>query len=183
VDGVSDGVTRIVAHIPQSGGADHTRFTPADFRVSADGSSCRCPNGVVSTKAYAKKGDDGVHFRFLASQCRGCPLWVECRGADSNVKGHRMVYVSPHHLYLRAAAKENGSAEGKALLKSRWQVEPTIAFLVRYQGCRAARRVGLAAAQCQLMQACAVRNLLLWISRLDRGLAREPCARELERRE
>jgi hypothetical protein len=183
VDAVSDGVTRIVAHIPQSGGGDLTRFTPADFRVSADGSSCRCPNGVVSSKAYAKKGDDGVHFRFLASQCRDCPVWVECRGAEAKPKSHRTVYVSPHHLYLRMAAKENASAEGKALLKSRWQVEPTIAFLVRYQGCRAARRCGLAAAQFQLMQASAVRNLLLWLSRIDRGLARVPCARELERRE
>jgi hypothetical protein len=77
VDALSDGVTRMLARIPQSGGADLTRFTPADFRVSADGSSCRCPNGVVSTKAYPKPGEDGVTFRFLASQCRGCPLWVE----------------------------------------------------------------------------------------------------------
>ena len=59
-------------------------------------------------------------------------------------------------------------AEGQALLRSRWQVEPTVAWLVRYQGCRQARRVGLAAAQCQLYQACAVRNLLLWLSRKRR---------------
>ena len=32
-----------------------------------------------------------------------------------------------------------------------------------------ARRVGLAAAQCQLFEACAVRNLQLWLGRLDRG--------------
>jgi hypothetical protein len=182
VDAASEGVTRMLARIPQAGGADLTRFTPADFRVSADGRSCRCPNGVVSTKAYPKPGEEGITFRFLASQCRGCPLWEECRGLEGNPKGHRTVYVSPHHLYLRFAAKENATTEGKALLKSRWRVEPTIGWLVRYHGCREARRVGLAAAQCQLMQACAVRNLLLWISRLDRRLAREPSAADLERR-
>jgi hypothetical protein len=50
-------------------------------------------------------------------------------------------------------------------------VEPTIAWLVRYNGCRQARRVDVAAAQCQLFQACAVRNLQLWLGRLDRGAA------------
>jgi hypothetical protein len=174
VDAASDGATAMVARIPQAGGADLTRFTPADFRISADGSSCTCPNNVVSLHAYTKPGADGVHFRFLASQCRDCPFWVDCRGVAGKQKAHRTVYASPYHPYLRAAARFNATDVGKALLKSRWQVEPTVAWLVRYQGCRQARRVGLAAAQCQLFQACAVRNLLLWLSRLDRHLARMP---------
>jgi hypothetical protein len=176
VDAASDGATTLVARIPPAGGADLTRFTPADFRISADGSSCTCPNQVVSTHAYTKPGADGVHFRFLAAQCRDCPFWSDCRAADANPRGHRTVYVTPYHPYLRDAARFNATDVGKALLKSRWQVEPTVAWLVRYQGCRQARRVGLAAAQCQLYQACAVRNLLLWLSRIDRGLARMPSA-------
>jgi hypothetical protein len=39
---------------------------------------------------------------------------------------------------------------------------------VRYNGCRQARRVGLAAAQCQVFHACALRNLQLWLKRRDR---------------
>jgi hypothetical protein len=174
VDAESDGATTMLARIPQWGGVDLSRFTPADFQVNRAQTTCTCPNGVVSTHAYAKPGADGVHFRYLASQCRDCPFWDECRGAESKAKGHRTVYVTPYHLYLRDAARVNATDVGKALLKSRWQVEPTIAWLVRYQGCRQARRLGLAAAQCQLFQACAVRNLLLWFSRLDRGLARLP---------
>jgi hypothetical protein len=174
VDAISAGATTMVARIPQSGGVDLTRFTPADFRVSADQTTCRCPNGVVSTRAYTKAGADGVHFRFLASQCRGCPFWTDCRDAEANPRGHRTVYVTPYHPYLRAAARENATDAGKALLHSRWQVEPTIAWLVRYHGCRQARRLGQDAAQCQLFQACAVRNLLLWLSRIARGVARRP---------
>jgi hypothetical protein len=174
VDAVSAGQTTMVARIPQSGGVDLTRFTPADFRISADGSSCTCPNKVVSTRAYAHGDGDGVSFRFLAAQCRDCPFWSDCRAAEANPRGHRTVYITPYHPYLRAAARLNATDVGKALLKSRWQVEPTVAWLVRYQGCRQARRLGLAAAQCQLFQACAVRNLLLWLSRLDRGMARVP---------
>jgi hypothetical protein len=76
--------------------------------------------------------------------------------------------VTAYHPYVRAAAQFNQTDVGKALLSSRWQVEPTIAWLVRYQGCRQARRCGLAAARCQLLQACAVRNLLLWLNRRER---------------
>jgi hypothetical protein len=179
VDAVSNGATTMVARIPQSGGVDLSRFTPADFRVSADRTSCTCPNGVVSRRAYSKKGVDGVHFRFLATQCRDCPLWGDCRDVATNLRGHRTVYITPYHLYLRDAARFNATDEGKALLQSRWQVEPTVAWLTRYQGCRSARRLGLASAQCQLFQACAVRNLLLWLSRLDRGLAQRPAAVDL----
>ncbi len=181
VDAVSAGQTRMVAQIPQAGGADLTRFTPADFRISPDGANCTCPNGVTSTRCYTHGAGDGVSFRFLASQCRGCPCWTDCRGVDSNPRGHRTVYATPYHPYLREAARFNATDGGRALLKSRWQVEPTIAWLVRYHGCRCARRIGLAAAQCQLFQACAVRNLLLWLSRLDRGLARMPDAAALRR--
>jgi hypothetical protein len=174
VDVVSQGHTRMVAHIPSAGGADPERFSPADFVVDPERTRCTCPNGVVSTKAYASGDGDGVHFRFLASQCRGCPLWERCRGVASNPKGHRTVFVSDYHAYLRQAAAFNQSEEGQALLSQRWRVEPTIAWLTRYQGCRRARRVGQVAAQCQLFQACAVRNLLLWLSRVRSGLARRP---------
>jgi hypothetical protein len=181
VDALSQGLTTLVALIPPSGGADLTRFTPVDFRISDDGQACTCPNGVTTTRFYPHGDSEGVFFRFLASQCRGCPLWSECRDAESKPNAHRTVYLSDYHLYLRAAARVNATAEGKALLRSRWQVEPTIAWLVRYHGCRQARRVGLAAAQCQLFWACAVRNLLLWLSRLSRGLAGMPEAEKLRR--
>lgn len=174
VDALSQGQTLLVALIPQGGGADLSRFTPADFRVSADGASCTCPGGVTTARRYTHGAGDGVSFRFLASQCRGCPFWSDCRDADSNPRGHRAVYTTPYHLYLRDAARFNATEAGKALLHARWRIEPTVAWLVRYQGCRQARRVGLAAAQCQLFWACAVRNLLLWLSRLARGQAAAP---------
>jgi hypothetical protein len=168
VQAVSDGRTLMVARIPTSGGSDPNRFSVADFQVDPERTSCTCPNGVVSTRRYASGDGDGVHFRFLASQCQGCPRWDACRDPNANPKGHRTVFI------LRAGATFNQTPEGRALLASRWQVEPTVAWLVRYQGCRRARRVGTAAAQCQLSQACAVRNLLLWLSRVRRGQAPRP---------
>jgi Transposase DDE domain/Transposase domain (DUF772) len=167
----SDGQTQVVARIPQAGGADLTRFTPADFRVSPDGTTCRCPNGVVSTKAYPSGAGDGVHFRFTAQQCQGCPYWDHCRAPDSKPTSHRTVYVTPYHHHLRAGAAFNATPDGRALLGMRWQVEPRIAWLVRYDGSRRARRGGQAAAQCQLYQACAGRNLWRYLARATRRRA------------
>lgn len=174
VQAVSDGQTTMVAWLPQSGGSDPTRFTVADFQVDPERTRCTCPNGVVSTKRYASGDSDGAYFRFLAPQCRGCPLWTQCRAPDANPSGHRTVYLSDYHAVLRAGDAFNRTDAGRALLSQRWRVEPTIAWLVRYQGVRRARRVGTAAAQCQLFQACAVRNLLQWLGRVRRGQAPKP---------
>jgi hypothetical protein len=174
VDVCSAHQTTMVAAVPTSGGSDPNRFTVAAFVVDAQRTTCTCPGGVVSTKAYAHGDSDGLSFRFLASQCRDCPLWSQCRDVDANPKGHRSVFISDYHVYLRAGDAFNHTPEGRALLASRWRVEPTVAWLVRYQGCRHARRVGQAAAQCQLYQACAMRNVLLWLCRVRRGQAPRP---------
>ncbi len=88
------------------------------------------------------------------------------------------MYLTPYHTHLRAAAMFNATVEGKGLLRGRWHVEPTIAWLVRYNGCRQARRMGLAAAQCQLFQACALRNLQLWLGRRKHPQAQLPVAHD-----
>jgi hypothetical protein len=176
LDVLSQGSCQMVALIPPGGGADPRRFGPADFVVDIERTRCTCRNGVTSTRSYTREDSEGVSFRFLASQCRGCPLWDECRGRDSNPKGHRTLFVSDYHAYLRRAAEFNTSEEGMALLSERWRVEPTIAWLTRYQGCRRARRIGQQAGQFQLFQGCAVRNLMLWLARVRRGEARAPTA-------
>src|SRR5262249_46108800 len=96
-DAMSDGQTVLVAWVPTSGGSDPNRFTVADFAVDPERTSCTCPQGVVSTRVYAHGAGDGVSFRFLASQCRDCPLWPQCRHPDANPKGYRSVFISGYH--------------------------------------------------------------------------------------
>ena len=174
VETVSRGQTRMVAQVPHTCVEGTARLTPADFRMNGAGESCTCPNGVTSQRIYRQAHGEGLEFRFYGKECRGCRLWERCRGVRSKPNSQRSVYLSPYHAHLRLAAAFNASAEGKSLLRVRWQVEPTIAWLVRYNGCRQARRVGLVAAQCQLFQACAVRNLQLRLGRLERKQASEP---------
>src|SRR5262245_64826525 len=74
VELLSEGRCQQVALVPPAGGADLSRFGPADFVVDAERTRCTCPNQVTSTKAYPAQDGDGVHFRFYASQCKDCPL-------------------------------------------------------------------------------------------------------------
>lgn len=168
LEAVSGGQTSLIARIPPTAADGAGRLSATAFVLSADGQRLTCPNGRVSTRQYPHSRGEGVRFTFGSRQCQGCPLWDACRGPEGKPNVVRFVYVTPYHAYVRAAAQFNQTEVGKALLRSRWQVEPMIAWLIRYHGCRQARRCGLAAARCQLLQACAVRNLLLWLSRCER---------------
>jgi hypothetical protein len=173
VHAVSDGQTQMVAHLMPAGGADPTRFQPADFQVlhHDDGTPerCRCPAGQVTTTFHRSRAGDGVHARFTVKRhCADCALWSQCRPPDGKPTSHRTVFISEYHHHLRAAATFNHSETGQTLLANRWRVEPVVSWLVLYQGCRRARRVGQAAAQFQLQQASAVRNLLQWLNRRKR---------------
>ncbi|RRR72465.1 MAG: hypothetical protein EI684_10085, partial [Candidatus Viridilinea halotolerans] len=74
-------------------------------------------------------------------------MWSQCRKEDAKPTGHRTVFISDYHGTLCQAQNFNTSDEGKALLKTRWRVEQTIAWLTRYQGSRQVRCLGLKAAQ------------------------------------
>ncbi|WP_129678049.1 transposase [Candidatus Chloroploca sp. Khr17] len=167
----SDGQTSLVAPIPQGGGSDPARFSVADFQVDFTRMTCTCPGGKVSTTAYASGSADGITFRFRAPDCAGCDEYAQCRDPKAKPTSHRTVFISDYHHHMREAQRVNQSDAGKALLHDRWRVEPTIAWLTRYQGCRRARCIGLAAAQFELSQACAVRNLLSWLHRHPRRAA------------
>ena len=171
VDVISEGQTMQVALIPPAGGADPNRFGPASFHLNADRTACTCPHGVVTTRIAPKRNAEGLTARYLARDCQGCPFWTGCRGEQGKPKAQRTIFFTDHHAYLRQAAVFNQTPEGRALLARRWQVEPTVAWLTRYQGCRRARCLGQDAAQFQVFQACAMRNLLLWLNRQQRGRA------------
>jgi hypothetical protein len=167
---VTDGQTTLVARTPPAGGKDPNRYGPLEFAVmqyddAGQPVTCACPNHVTSTASHTTGTGDGVRFRFTAEQCAECPLWTACRGENGNPTGKRDVFISDYHAYLRQAEWFNETTLGKQILHDRWKIEPEIAFLVRYDGGRQARRVGLKAAEFQLYQAAAARNLRTWMTR------------------
>ena len=64
----------------------------------------------------------------MGAPYRDAPLWDAYRRPESTPTSQRAVYSTPYHGHLRDGG-------GQALLRRRWQVEPTIAWLVRYNGC------------------------------------------------
>lgn len=182
---LSHGQSEVVAKVAPVGGKDVERLGPEAFTPvwGEDGQveSCRCPNGQTSTRRNENGGRDGVRFRFTAKQCGKCPLWEDCRGKEAKEGAHRDVYISAHYELMQAAKQFNATPEGQRLLGQRWQVEPMVAFLVRYNGCRRARRVGKAAAEFQLKQGSAMRNLQLWIARCRKREAATKQAQKVQR--
>src|SRR5262245_7766329 len=128
---VSHSQTMMVARTPPTAAEGSGQLSASAFVLSADGQTLRRPNGQISTRQYVHPSSDGVRFTFRSGQCRGCPLWNACRGVESKPNVVRFVYVTAYHSYVRAAARFNQTEAGKALLKGRWQVEPTIAWLVQ----------------------------------------------------
>jgi IS5 family transposase len=79
VAAATNGQTLLVA--PLRTGAQRHVFGPADFVLSADGTTLTCPNGQTTQTAYRSQSADGRLFRFTGAQCQGCPFWQDCRGA------------------------------------------------------------------------------------------------------
>jgi len=144
-----------------------TLFTPDRFQVAEDGRTLTCPNGLTSTVSHSHLDLEGRWFRFYARQCRGCPLWAQCRKHKPNTRAHRVVFISDYRHELDAALVYNHSDAYKADRKLRPLVEQTIAHLVRYNGARHARRRGKLAADFQAKMCATACNLKRWMRRVS----------------
>ena len=78
VEKASGGQTQLVARLINYGKAS-PRYGPQDCSLSEEG-VLTCPAGKTSARSYRAQGGDGWHYRFLADECQGCPLWERCRG-------------------------------------------------------------------------------------------------------
>jgi IS5 family transposase len=166
VNQVSDGQTQLSAPLlPYN--KRTTLFTPDHFQLSEDGRTLTCPNGLTSSVSYPRPDLEGRWFRFYARQCRGCPLWAQCRDHKPNTKAHRVVFISDFRSEVDAAAVYNQSDAYKADRKLRPKVEQVIAHLVRYNGARHARRRGKLAADFQAKMCATAYNLKRWMRLLS----------------
>ena len=140
-------------------------FRPQQFTLSADGLTLTCSNGIHSSVAYPSQSADGRVFRFSAAQCRGCPLWQQCRdpkhSPDSNAM--RQVFISDYRPEVEAARAYNKTDDFKADLRSRFRVEQIIAHQTRYNGGRLARFIGLAKCDFQAKMNAMSLNLKAWM--------------------
>ena len=140
-------------------------FRPQQFTLSQEGLTLTCPNGIASSVAYPSQSGDARVFRFSATQCRGCPLWQQCRDPkqvqDANVM--RQVFISDYRAEVEDARQYNLSDDFKADLKLRFRVEQLIAHQTRYNGGRVARFIGILKCDFQAKMNAMALNLKAWM--------------------
>jgi IS5 family transposase len=188
VEDVSDGQTIISAPLPDYAGRSD-RFGPYDFSLSEDGATLTCPNGKSTDVCYRSHTGDGCTFRFVAQQCwqgqpptriqnadlaRRCPLWEQCRDPQQGPRSMRQVFISDYRTQVEAAQSYNQTKEYQRDHKLRQRIERVVAELVRYNGARRCRRIGLGPADWQAKMAATAYNLKWWMRRVARAQAHAP---------
>ena len=135
------------------------RFGGADFKVSQDRETVRCPAGHASSHR-GRSGEDVVH-RWPIELCSKCPLRDRClspkKGADA--KSGRSIRVQPDFHERRHRERKARSKSGRALLKKRMAAEHAIGW-IKNLGAGVSRYFGRARTKAQWLWATAVVNLL-----------------------
>jgi hypothetical protein len=188
VEDASDGQTIISAPLLDYAGRS-ARFGPYHFSLSEDGSTLTCPNGKTTDVNYRSTAGDGRTFRFVAQQCwQGqpptrlknadlslrCPLWDQCRDSRQGLRSMRQVFISDYRTQVEAAQSYNQTKEYQRDHKLRQRIERVVAELVRYNGARRCRRIGLGPADWQAKMAATAYNLKWWMRRVVRAQAHAP---------
>jgi hypothetical protein len=188
VEQASAGQTIVSAPLPDYA-QRNARFGPYDFSLSPDGRTLTCPNSQSTQVAFPATRGDGRKFRFVPRLCwQGkppgrmqdadlslrCPLWEQCRDPKQGPRSLRQVFISDYRTQVEAAQAYNRTAAYQLDHKLRQRVERVIAELVRYNGARRCRRVGLLPADWQAKMSATAYNLKWWMRRLGRAQALSP---------
>jgi hypothetical protein len=188
VEQVSAGQTIVSAPLPDYA-QRNARFGPYDFSLSPDGRTLTCPHGQSTQVAFPATHGDGRKFRFVPRLCwQGeppgrmqtadlslrCPLWEQCRDPKQGPRSLRQVFISDYRSQVEAAQAYNRTPAYLLDHKLRQRVERVIAELVRYNGARRCRRIGLIAADWQAKMSATAYNLKWWMRRLGRIQALSP---------
>ncbi len=184
----SDGQTTVAAALPDYAGR-RDRFGPYDFSLSEDNRTLTGPQGKSTAVAYQSHSGDGRNFRFCPWQCwqgkpptrrqkadlsQRCPLWEQCRDTQQGPRRMRQVFISDYRQLVAAAQVYNETEDYKQDHKLRQRIERVIAELVRYNGARRCRRVGLIPADWQAKISATADNLKWWLRRLARTQSPAP---------
>lgn len=155
------GQTQLVAPLRPAAARPST-FAVKDFELTADG-GLTCPAGQTTHTVYHHQRSDGRLFGFPAGQCQGCRLWAACRSQPADSHERRQVFISDFRAEVVAAQLYNQTADFRADMRQRAQVERIIAGLVRYGGARRAQRHGQAKVDFQVKMQAMAFNLKRWM--------------------
>ncbi len=166
VDKATNGETSLVAK-PMPSKRKKGRFSPDDFILSDDEFSLACPDGRVSYRKYKSSSRDGHTFRFIASQCKLCPLLKQCRGSDKPPTTKKETFISDYRTEWNRLREYSQTNEFKADMSLRPQIERIVSGLVLHNGARRARFRGSMKVAFQARMNATAYNLKRWVSLLS----------------
>ncbi len=114
-----------------------TYFGPADFRLAADGSSCRCPAGkrLYRTGAHCTiRGYAAMKFRGAVRDCMPCPLRAQCLRTPDTTRTRQVAFFqgkrAGHESHTDRMKRRIDSELGKRMIAARFAtVEPVFGNL------------------------------------------------------
>lgn len=104
------------------------RFTKADFRIDLAAGQVTCPEQHVTAIRV------GAVAQFPAATCQACPARERCTVAS---KGGRSLAIHEHEGLLLELRTRRATADGRAALRARVDVEHALAEIGRSQGDKA----------------------------------------------
>jgi transposase len=131
-------------------------FAPAAFTLNATQDEVCCPGGATSRKRKRTRHGHGWQFRFRASQCRACPLRVQC--VSPHTRGGRTVTKSDYEAQYQAAQQRAHTLEYQAVRREHPRIERKLAEMVRWHAARRVRYRGRLRVKIQYLLTAVVVN-------------------------
>lgn len=150
---------------------ENSFFGIKDFEISADVSSVKCPNDIVSTtyQVIIESDREFKKFKFDRKDCDGCKFREQCLYKSKNGKFARKVkdvkIPIRYDAVLNDLVREK-TEEFEAAYNKRYKVERRFATMVRNHGLRRCRYLKLKGAKIHITMANIVCNIVRMINLL-----------------
>lgn len=152
------------AHLPEG-------ITSSQFELDWVARVARCPAGQTSVlwSATTEQGQPVTHVGFAAATCGACALYARCvMGRTAKPRGRRLK-LRAYHAQVRARRERQTHASFHQVYRQRAGIEATLSVMVRAQGLRRTRYIGLLKTHLRHLFIAAARN----VRRCARWLAGE----------
>jgi transposase len=115
------------------------------FEIDMEHKLARCPQGQTSVvwSEGVQRGQAVVRIRFAARVCAACPLYAQCVMRQKDKPVGRTLKVGLYYARVKARRHEQTTEAFKQVYRRRSGIEATLSAMVRTQGLRRSRYIGI----------------------------------------
>jgi transposase len=133
----------------------------SQFEIDLEHKLARCPQGhtAVVWSEGTQRGQAVVRIRFPAQVCAACPLYAQCVMRQKRKPVGRTLKVGLFYTRVKRRRHEQTTVAFKQVYRRRSGIEATLSAMVRTQGLRRSRYIGIHKTNLQHQFIGAARNL------------------------